>query len=164
MKFKVFVWTCLAILAVVPAAAQQRSITNADLEKYRQKRLQAEKDYNENYAKLGFPSPEELQKQIEKSRVEREALAARLAAERLERERAEAEREAMRQVFVPDTTVINDGYYGPAYANPYYFRRPFRSFRPNFRRPQFNVGNGIPIVNYYGIPRRQRPVNMSTRR
>jgi hypothetical protein len=37
-----------------------KTVTNADLEKFRQKRLQAEADYRANYKKLGMPSPEEL--------------------------------------------------------------------------------------------------------
>ena len=40
--------------------SQTRTITNADLEKYKQKRLAAEKELRENYRELGFPSPEEL--------------------------------------------------------------------------------------------------------
>jgi len=39
----------------------RKTITNADLEKFRQKRLQAEADYRANYKKLGMPSPEELE-------------------------------------------------------------------------------------------------------
>src|SRR3982751_4028124 len=92
MKVKMLIIFGLSILAAIPAFAQTRSVTNADLEKFRQKRLKAEKDYRENYAKMGFPSPEELDRQIEKSRIEREELAARLTAERLQREQIEAER------------------------------------------------------------------------
>jgi hypothetical protein len=39
-----------------------KTVTNADLEKFRQKRLQAERDYRENYRKRGMPSPEELER------------------------------------------------------------------------------------------------------
>ncbi|HSK72353.1 MAG TPA: hypothetical protein VK892_11690, partial [Pyrinomonadaceae bacterium] len=66
--------------------AQTKTITNADLEKQRQKRVQAEREYRENYKKLGFPSPEELERQIEESRIEREELSARLRAEKDEQE------------------------------------------------------------------------------
>ena len=64
----------LIAAAAVSAAAQSsgKVVTNADLEKYKQKRLAAEKDYRENYARMGFPSPEELAEQIEKSRQELE--------------------------------------------------------------------------------------------
>ena len=39
-----------------------KTVTNADLEKFRQKRLQAERDYRENYRKRGMPSPQELER------------------------------------------------------------------------------------------------------
>ncbi|HEX8736166.1 MAG TPA: hypothetical protein VF721_12635 [Pyrinomonadaceae bacterium] len=39
-----------------------KTVTNADLEKFRQKRVAAEADYRANYKKLGMPSPEELEK------------------------------------------------------------------------------------------------------
>lgn len=42
--------------------ATGRTVTNADLEKFRQKRLQAERDYRENYEKRGMPSPAELER------------------------------------------------------------------------------------------------------
>lgn len=47
----------------------RKTVTNADLEKFRQKRLQAEADYRANYKKLGLPSPEELaQREAERQR------------------------------------------------------------------------------------------------
>lgn len=77
------------------APAQTKPVTNADLEKYRTQRLTAEKDLRENYAKLGFPSPEELEKQAAQDAKEREALAEKLRDARLERERIEAERQRL---------------------------------------------------------------------
>jgi len=71
------------------AFAQTKTVTNADLDKFKQKRLQAEKELRENYRELGFPSPDELQKQIEESKKELFALSDRLRAERIEREAAE---------------------------------------------------------------------------
>jgi hypothetical protein len=73
------------------AASAQRSVTNASLEKFRQQRLAAERDLRENYEKMGFPSPEELQRQNEESAIERDRLAEQLRQERLERERIAAE-------------------------------------------------------------------------
>ncbi|MEO7673119.1 MAG: hypothetical protein ABIU09_03455 [Pyrinomonadaceae bacterium] len=151
MRVKILFLLCLSILAVVPATAQTKSVTNADLEKFRQKRLQSEKDYRENYARLGFPSPEELDRQIEKSRVERDALSARLTAERLQREQIEAARaEAVRNsdwgvYFVQDNSTRPSGYY---YPNAIYYGRRFPRVKQNF---WVRVGNGIPIVNY-GYP------------
>ncbi len=71
--------------------AQTKTITNADLDKFKQKRLQAEKELRENYRELGFPSPEELEKQNERSTKELFALSKELRAERLEREAARRE-------------------------------------------------------------------------
>lgn len=82
------------------AVGQARSLTNADLEKYRSARLKAEQDYRDNYARWGFPSPEELDRQREQSRRETFELAARLRIDALERERIDAEREASER-FVP---------------------------------------------------------------
>ncbi|HMS40609.1 MAG TPA: hypothetical protein PKE69_10305 [Pyrinomonadaceae bacterium] len=42
----------LILTFTASAFAQTKTITNADLEKYRQKRLAAEKDYAENYERL----------------------------------------------------------------------------------------------------------------
>ena len=157
------------VLAVVPAFSQARSVTNSDLEKYRQKRLQAEKDYNENYAKMGFPSPEELQKQLDKNKSEREALAARLTQERIERERIAAEQEAQRQATTPAVTIVNGGGYNDWYPNyywgRYYYRRNFRGgFGPRLYAAPISVGNGIPIIDYhYGNPLIQGPGPMGGR-
>ena len=70
--------------------AQTRTITNKDLETYKEQRLKAEKEYRENYERLGFPSPQELDAQIEQSNRERSELAARLRAEKLQREQYNA--------------------------------------------------------------------------
>ena len=85
---------CLILAAAVVTVAQSKSVTNADLEKYRQERVKAERDYRENYEKLGLPSPDELQKRREKDRIETEKLSAELRSARLERERLDAERQA----------------------------------------------------------------------
>ncbi|MDQ3801599.1 MAG: hypothetical protein M3384_19425 [Acidobacteriota bacterium] len=58
-----------------------KTVTNADLEKFRQKRLAAEADYRDNYEKRGMPSPEELE--------EREAERRRWHAEYSQRVEAE---------------------------------------------------------------------------
>ena len=164
MRGKILVLLCLSILAVLPAMAQTKSVTNADLEKFRQKRIQAEKDYRENYAKMGFPSPEELQRQIEKSRVEREELSARLTAERLQRERAEAERAEIdryneqSRYSNSDNSILRDTGYYPAYPNTIYFGRRYPRRWQNYNHYPVNVGNGFPIGNYHGQPNSSLPV------
>ena len=75
-------------LAFVPfaAVAQTRTVTNADLEKFRSERLEAEREYRQNYERLGLPSPEELERRRVESARERDELSARLRAERIQRE------------------------------------------------------------------------------
>lgn len=72
------------------AEAQTRKVTNADLEKFRAERLEAERQYRQNYERLGLPSPEELERRRAESAREREELSARLRAERLQREQLAA--------------------------------------------------------------------------
>lgn len=75
------------------ALAQTKTVTNADLEKFRQKRLQAEREYRENYKKMGFPSPEELEQKRVRDQEELIEFSQRLEIRRLEREAAQAEAE-----------------------------------------------------------------------
>ncbi|MEO6049960.1 MAG: hypothetical protein ABIP78_01330 [Pyrinomonadaceae bacterium] len=79
------------------AAAQAKTVTNSDLAKYKQECLKGETGLRENYAKLGFASPEELERRREQSRIETPQLSAKLRAERLEHERIEAQRLANEQ-------------------------------------------------------------------
>ena len=150
-------WASIALMGVVPAFSQwaSRTITNADLEVYRQERLRAERDYAQNYDKMGFPSPEELAKQLEKSRVDREELATRLASERLQREQIEADlakaaESGRENVFVfPDSGGRNNGSGG-------YLYDPWFGYPGRYRRyPRIGIytwpnrlGNGIPYFNY----------------
>lgn len=82
---------CVFLSASFTASAQSKVVTNGDLEKYRTERERAAADYRENYAKRGFPSPEELEKRNELDRKVLAETAARVRAERLERERSNAE-------------------------------------------------------------------------
>lgn len=95
MKNRMLVILALSLAAAGSGVAQTKTVTNADLSKYREKRLQAEQEYRENYAKWGMPSPEELEMEREKSRADRENLSAKLRADRLEKERLEARRAEM---------------------------------------------------------------------
>ncbi len=66
-------WLALGLIFVVSniASAQtaKKTVTNADLEKFKQKRVEAEADYRAKYRELGMPSPEELeQRSIEDQR------------------------------------------------------------------------------------------------
>lgn len=124
MKSKLLFIVCSIFIAVefVSAQTAKRTVTNADLEKFRQKRLAAEKSYRENYEKLGFPSPEELEKERVESRKELARLSARIENENFQLEqmrRAEAhqrEQDTLRIVQVYQGAGYGNGYYSPFYS------------------------------------------------
>ena len=164
----------LIFIAANAAAAQTHVVTNEDLEKYRQKRVAAERDLRENYERLGFPSPAEMQQQNERNAVERSALAARLESEKaqrdqlnLERERAAAESRSRNQQYqtplypnYQNNYPSNYGYsnYGsggflsfPNYGGGYYNQGGNGGFYGNFgggRRGNYNNYNNQPRVEY----------------
>lgn len=154
---KILFLSILTMIAAVSISAQApKVITNADLEKHTQKRLAAEKEYRENYARLGFPSPEALEAEIEKSRVEREHLAARLAAERLEREQRQVS--GVTTYFEPVYIESSDAGYVEYFHYPRSVRLPTYFRVPRSKGHFVQAGNGIPLVNYYGVPlRNERP-------
>ncbi|CAN5239211.1 hypothetical protein BH10ACI1_BH10ACI1_21820 [soil metagenome] len=86
MKNRLLFILCFAFCIGSPAFGQTKTITNADLEKFRQKRLQAEREYLENYERLGLPSPAQIEKEREESNRERRELAQRLEQEQIQRE------------------------------------------------------------------------------
>ena len=86
----------LALLTVfisaICASAQNnsaRTITNSDLEKYRQERVKADEDYRQTYAEKGLPSPEELEKREDERQKRLSELSDQLASERRIREYVE---------------------------------------------------------------------------
>lgn len=68
---KKFAIVILVLTAAFSAFAQTRTVTNADLEKFRQQRVESERKLKERYAEMGFPSPEQLERQ---NRERREAM------------------------------------------------------------------------------------------
>ncbi len=86
MKKRLLFILCLSFISANSALAQTRTVTNSDLEKFRQKRLQAEREYRENYEKQNLPSPEELARRREQSRIENEETLIRLKEQRTENE------------------------------------------------------------------------------
>lgn len=139
-----------AVISVGGAAAQQtRTVTNDDLDKYRQKRVAAERELRENYERLGFPSPAELDRQNAASRAERSALSQRLESENIEREQLKLERERAeleaRSEFYQSPTRFNDNFY-PNYLPNYYpgynlngfYGAPFGSYVNRHVNHRFN--------------------------
>lgn len=92
MKKRLLFILCLFFVAANSSAGQTRSVTNRDLEKFRQKRVQSEREYRENYGKLGFPSPEELDEQNAESRRKLSELSQQIEAENVGNQMSFAER------------------------------------------------------------------------
>src|SRR5688572_27868014 len=107
----------LTLTLAVTSFGQVRTVTNSTLSKFQQKRLAAERDYRENYARMGFPSPEELDRQREADLTARLQLADQLRQARLEKERLELERRsldlqaAQLEAEINDTNQV-DSFYG----------------------------------------------------
>jgi len=137
MKFNITIAVAIMMALSVCVFGQTKTITNSDLAKYREKRLDAEKQLRENYAKMGFVSPEDQAKQNAADDKARFELFQRLQADRLERERIEAERQraiaAQQSVVIQPQIIIErqdaGGYlYGySVLGNRHYpWRSPFR--------------------------------------
>jgi hypothetical protein len=104
-----FVFCLVALTAVVSVAQARRTVTNSDLERYRQQRVAAEQELRTDYSRLGFASPEERARQNMVSEQQLMELSERLKQERLERERMELEREQMMlMMFPPSPYGFND--------------------------------------------------------
>ncbi|MCS6873414.1 MAG: hypothetical protein N2Z23_04745 [Pyrinomonadaceae bacterium] len=70
-------------LIVLPIFGQQsRTITNFDLEKYRQQRIEAESEYLRTYRSKNMPSPEEIEKIAEEKKRQASELAQRISQEK----------------------------------------------------------------------------------
>jgi hypothetical protein len=166
MKEKILLFLCLGLLTPFTGFAQTKTVTNQDLEKFRQRRLNTEREYRENYERLGFPSPEELARESAEDSKQMEELSARLRQERLERERINIERqqiaaETARFYASTSTPDVNYGYPQSFYSGyGFYGFSNFgsRRYRRNYRRaPQYRATP----VGIYLEPR--RPVRIRTR-
>lgn len=117
MKQRVLFFLCAMVALAGFANAQGKTVTNADLEKFKQKRLQADQELKLYYAKLGL-SEEDVVKREAANAKEREELSARLRASRLEQERldAEARQREIEAAGTPVNVVVPNGGYGyPGY-------------------------------------------------
>lgn len=118
MKHRMLFILCATLALAGFADAQGRVVTNADLDKFKQKRLQAEKDLKEYYAKIGLTA-EDVAKQEAAESQEREELSARLRASRLEQERIEAEIRQREEAVAPVNVVVTNGI--PDYSGYYFY-------------------------------------------
>lgn len=132
MKYKLTFLLLAGICLAGSASAQRKTVTNSDLEKFREKRIQAEKNLDDYYSKIGLSRAdvEKRNAEDEKARVE---LSARLRAMRLERERAEAEARISENsqpqfnVFYQQTAPQFSGYI--LYGDRWYPTRPYGNRR-----------------------------------
>ena len=151
----------LVISMTAVSYGQVRTITNATLEKYQQKRLAAERDYRNNYERLGFPSPEELERQREADMKARLELAEQLRQARLEKERLELERRSLdleaQKIEIESVIVDSDpGFYGGGYwggFGGFDGRGGFGGFRRHFPRRVYPSNWLLPMVDRGGAYR-----------
>lgn len=61
-KFWLVIGLIFVVSNMVLAQTARKTVTNEDLEKFKQQREKAEADYRAKYKELGMPSPEELEK------------------------------------------------------------------------------------------------------
>lgn len=143
MKIRPLFLVFITLAFIIPAAAQSKTVTNSDLDKYKAERVRGETDLRENYARLGFPSPEELERREAEATKKRNELSARLTLERLEQERIDAQyRAAAAAIYAsqPRTIVVHgsdeSGYflnYGYGYGRrPVYRNRGFQYQQPGY--------------------------------
>jgi hypothetical protein len=121
MKKQILLFVGFIFIFTNVVSAQKKTVTNADLEKFRQRRVQSEKEYRENYQRLGLPSPEELEKRREQDGKALAELSERLRKERLEREEKQRDEEYRRAQYELFLRTYGSQYNQGAYnGNGYY--------------------------------------------
>lgn len=144
---------------VAEAQRAVRTVTNADLAKFRDRRLAAEQEYRDNYERLGMPSPEELDEQRDRDMEARLELADQLRQARIEKERIEidrarldldADRLSLDREAMAESQIVNQSYgYGGSYGG-FYGGYGY----PGFFGRGFGFGNRFPgYVPLRGYPR-----------
>lgn len=145
-----------------------RTVTNVELDRFKQKRLVGAREYRENYVEMGFPSPEELERQIDRDNVLRAELSAKLRSERLEKERIEVDRlraNAEYTAAIQDRNSERGNGHEPIYGYGSYggywsygrhrslnYYSGFGGFRAFDRRARFGFGGVRLIPGYRATP------------
>ena len=117
MKIRSLGLVFMFLAAALPVAAQKKTVTNADLERYKAERTKSEDALRDEYARKGI-SPEEVARRNKKSQEEMIALSAKLRAERLETEKLDAQRLAAEQSAAANRRAAASQYY---YEEPYFW-------------------------------------------
>jgi hypothetical protein len=121
------------------AYGQTPTVTNLDLEKYKERRVQAEQGLKEYYAKHGV-TDEDLAKREAEDNRSREELSARLRTTRLAEEQARFEQQIRaREATTQMNLVIGQQSQGYVYPGYYYYGNRWYP-RP---RGQGHFGNGV---------------------
>ena len=171
MKKKTVLFLSFILSFSVLAFAQKKTVTNADLEKFRQQRLEAEKNYRENYERLGFPSPEALERKRVTDEQNLIEFSQQLETQRLQREAIQADLENQSRFLqnqyqpLPDYTNYNSGAY--IYGGGYFpFNYGYNNYGRFSRRPRSYINRNqtndpypwIRIPGFYNQNNRpQRP-------
>ena len=167
---KIAVVLCVVFSFAAAAFGQvaKKTVTNADLEKFRQKRLTAEQEYRDTYAAKGLPSPEELRAQSDARVKATLELADKLRAEQLEREKLATEAAARLQaaqmiyssgapVYYPfDNSVLSYGVFDSRFGFGRGFNRRFFPF--NTSRGWYAAGGNVWPAPLGSIQQRPQPL------
>src|ERR1043165_425010 len=93
-KIAVVFCVLFSLSVAVSAQTTRRTVTNFDLEKYRDQRVAAEREYRETYAQRGMLSPEELRAASDLRMRQTLDLAEQMRKEQLEEQRIALEAQA----------------------------------------------------------------------
>lgn len=146
----------LSLIVTAPVWAQTKTVTNADLEKYRQQRLESERKLREEYARQGI-TVEQIERQNAAERAALDKLSDELRYRRIQEEIARANAaSAARTGAQPNYIVTPDGYTGGfvySYGGyPFYNFAPFGFTRGNrVLRQVRNLPPNVRTVQEYGL-------------
>ena len=108
MKLRLL-FVLVSIFLFAGLGSAQRTVTNSDLDKYKERRVSAETDLRQNYARLGFPSPEELERRDAERTKAREELAYKLRQQEIEEARLLLQYQMAEAASRPQTIVVETG-------------------------------------------------------
>lgn len=135
MKQKLFLGSFLVCFLALTAFAQNKAVTNADLEKYKDKRKQAEADYDRQAQEGKVPTREELQRREQERQKQLSEFARQKAIEEAEYWRNQA-----------NQLQLQNQAYASALADAY-------NRYNTFSQPTiiYGIGGFLPVYNgYYG--------------
>ena len=126
-------------LAAVLTVTAQKTVTNADLERYRAERVQAEERLRQDYERKGT-SIDEVMRHNKASQKEMIELSAKLRADRLEEEKLAAERAAVEQAAAASRQAAAPQL---LYQDPYYWGGGYDGFGYGGYGYGYGYGNGF---------------------